>query len=513
MSAGAPRAPRAPGATVAARGLVSGLVAALVMLGSAVGVRALTEVTTETGQLVAQAPADSGAWYCPVDVREGETALLTVAGLGPLDSTVRLEQFVDGALQEAGTIEVAAGATVEREIEGAVGGVVLRWEGAPTVAGWQIGEERRASASCAASPSPVWHLAGLDTAGGAQSLLRLFNPFETDAVASVVFATPGGPVPLQRTTDLLVPAGQTLRLQVGDFLPEEPDLGLVVRVRTGRLIAIGEVAGVVRGGGAQPGRSLLPAAPEPALVSAVAQARVDEVNTSELTVLNPADEPAQVEVRVTDPVAGAGAGGDGEDGGDGGDGGAVTVPAGALVRVALEDLSTAPEFAVTVASLTDVAVVAAVETRFAGGSAPGTAVALATAPETQWAVVGSPPAGEEAVLSLAVPGPRPVEIDARAGGSQLGDEATVVVPNGRDELSLPPPEGEARLGGLVRLVADEPFVPGVLVLGGEPAQADYRVAVPSRAWSGPARRPPVRRDPALGTRPLGDEGDTAATDS
>jgi len=496
VSAGDGRAARrrsaAPGPSLTSLVLL-GLVAVLVV--AAVVVETASEPAADAApQPVAQGPSPAGAWYCPVTAGAEESATLSVAAAGDDPATVTVLRYTDDGPTPDEPVELAPGATLERELEPSESSqaVSVRWTGGPTVATWRVDGERTAAAPCAAGPSERWHLAALDTAEGSTSRIHLFNPFPEDAVARVRFATPDGAVDLVLTDTILVPAETTTVVDVNEFRPEEVDLGAVVEVQTGRLVAGGEVDyDPVAGTTGPAGRTLVPAATAPGTQWALGFARVDEGSSSWLSVLNPNEDEAAVEVRVTEPSPDSALLGE------------VSIPAGAVSRIDLGEASSAAEFGVTVTVVNDTPVVVMGTTNLeTEDGREGVATALADAPAREWAVAGAGTDDRLARLAFVNPGAVPVTVEVLADSAPEAWSAIVVPPNGRGAVELGD-AGDDRSGIGLRVRADGPVVPQLRAFStSTPLRFWTAVATPAEDWRGPETRPAVRRDPGLATSPL-----------
>ena len=442
------------------------------------------------GEPVPPRPQDApaaGTWFCPGAVGPDEEATLSVAAVGERPSIVTVERYVEGKPVADPAVQLTPGDQIDVALPAghAVSPLRVRWLGGPAAASWRLEGGDAASANCAPAPAPRWHVAGLNTAGGARSFLHLFNPFSVDAVARIVFATPEGAVPLILTENVLVAAGGTLRLPLNDFQPEQPDLGASVEVLSGRLVTMGEL---LDGNG----RALVEAVPEPALEHAFAFGKADGGTSSWLSVLNPGDEPTAVEVRVSDPRPDAPGLGE------------IPVPAGGIVRIDLAELSAQPDFGVTVASVNEQPVVVTRGTAVRTSSGrKGLALSASAGLSELWALPGGGTTRRQARVNLYNPGGDTVTVDVRTSGGGLPEWSQIVLPaNGRASVQL------------------EDFAPdktslGTVVEASAPVAAELRMVdatgtlrlwtsagVPSRAWTGPPRGPAARRDPGLSSRPL-----------
>ena len=442
---------------------------------------------------MAASPQGAGTWYCPATAREGESAVLTLVAVGSEPSRVTVSRYRKGTsrLDEPITVVPGRAATVALRGRDARAAVAVEWTGGPAVAHWRVNGKRTTAATCVPEPADEWLLAGLDTTLGSRSLLHLFNPFTVDAVVRLVFATPSGPVRLVLTDNLVVPAGRSIAIDLNRYQPEIADLGVIVEVSAGRVVAQGEVT--VDPPGDEPGlsgRALVPAAPAPAEAWTVAHARHDEAAESWLSVLNPGPREAAVELVVSDPLD---ARTDVLD--------EVSVPAGAVVRLDLAEVSKAPEFAVAVSVVNSAPVVVTRLLAVDKGDGRGLAASLgATAPSPSWALPGGGSKGRGGVVSVYNPGPGPAVVEVTAGeGTPPAWAGIRLKPNSRKTVALAAAGPRSSLP--VRVEADSPVVAELAsTSSGDRLRLWTALGVPASAWSGPATRMPVRLDPGLATR-------------
>jgi hypothetical protein len=471
----------------------------VVLIGGAAAVEMLIPAAPRGDQpLVGQGPVAAGTWYCPVTADLGESALLTVAAVGRAPSTVILTRYKDRKAVEDPPVVVAGGEALEVRLgtEDAVEPIAVRWQGGAAVAHWRVGgiagiggdQGDSAAASCEPRPSQTWYLTGFDTTAKSRATLHLFNPYREDAVARLRFSTPKGPVNLVIADNQLVPAGTSARIDLSDFQPEQPDLGVVVQALTGRLVVQGQVK--IEGGTG--GRALLRGAPTPALEWAVAQMRSSESSSAWLSVQNPSDREAAVEVRVSDPR------------GDIAPLGETSVPAGGLVRIDLSEASSQPDFGLAVTSLNEIPVVVSAFWTVVNDKGRGLAASLAApGSSTEWALAGGGTAGRSGVVSIYNPGVEDATVTVLGPKGRLREWSGLVVsPNRRVSVDL-------AAAGLdvaaipVRVVSDRPVVTELSSL--DPGEAPHLwagVGVPAVDWTGPGTRPAVRLDPSLATTPV-----------
>jgi hypothetical protein len=474
---------------------------ALVILGVLLVVLVIVDVfsppsSRESGHIVGQRPVTAGTWYCPMTAGEGETAALTIAAIGREPSTAVVTRYRDGKAIDDQPVTVAAGSALEVPLPPpqAATPIAVRWRGGPTVAHWRVdGSGDSAAAPCAPAPSATWHLTGFDTTLGARSTLHLFNPYGGDAVARLRFATPDGRVDLVIADNQVVKAGTSSRVDLVDFQPQQPNLGVTVEVLTGRLVAQGQV---VLGSG----RAVLRGAPTDAVEWNFAEIRTDR-GSSWLSIQNPSDRAAAVEVRVSDPKPEADV-----------LNGETAVPAGGVVHINLDGTSTQPEFGVTVRSVDEVPIVAGAfwTTRTSGGS--GLAASLgAPGPATEWALAGGGSAGRSGQVSIYNPGADDARVTVLSPQGRLPQWSGLTVkPNTRVVLDLAT-AGPAQPEIPVRVVSDRPVVAELRsqAIAGTP-RLWTSIGVSSIEWTGPPTRSVVRQDPALKTLPV-DPAPTSAS--
>lgn len=467
------------------------LVLAVVAVGVAVALAADAlggSADGDAARRVQRPDPEAGTWYCPATAGEGEQAVVSAAAVGDEPSTVTVVRYRDGRGQPDEPVDVAPGDQLEVSLDGeaATRPVSVRWEGGPVVASWRVEDESAGGGSCVSAPSETWHVGGFDTAGGSESTLHLFNPFTVDAVVRVTFASPEGPVSLLRTDDVVVESGSARRLDVGEFQPEQPDLGATVEVLTGRLLAQGELT---LAGGQE--RALIPAVPEAGLEWAVPYARVDRASSSWLSVVNPGEREAAVELVVSEPRPDALIGAE------------MSVPAGGVRRIDLAELSEAREFGVAVRSVNGVEVtVTRLTSLGTAHGRQGLAASAATGASERQALVGGGAGDRQGLVSVYNPGGQEVSVDFQAGGDTPSDWSGIAVPpNGWTSVALAD-AGPDRASIPVLVDATGPVVAGLRThssSGGLRLWSD--AGVPSTVWTGRDTRPAVRRDPTLSTTP------------
>ena len=469
------------------------LVLVVLALGGAVAAELLVEPPgTPAAEPVAVEPPTSGAWYCPVTGTPEDTAHLTVAAVGGEPSTLSVERH-RGEESTAETVTVEPDQPYELALTGgeAAFATTVRWAGGPVVATWRLEGSHLSAAVCEVAPNPVTHLTGFETTAQSVSQLHLYNPYGVDAVARVVFGTPTGPVTRVLTDNILVPSRGTTVVALNDYEPEQPDLAVTVETLTGRLVAQGTVALAPTANQPGPtGRDVITAT-GPALDWSFAFARSDEGSSSWLSLYNPGEREAAVEIRVSNPMP---------------DSplllSEVSVPAGGVTRVDVSGASASTEHGVIATSVNELPVVAARLTaiRTSAGSEDVAASTGAVA-TTSWATV-APMAEHRSRLAVYNPGAEAVTVSVDVGADTPPEWAALSLgPNEQTTLELE--DLDTTVSSLPVVVGSESPVAVDLRVQAPGAELRYLTmgAVAAHAWEGPGIRPAVRRDARLSTRP------------
>ncbi len=184
--------------------------------------------------------AEAGAWYCPAedeDAAEGETRVVAVrpaVDTRPARFTTR--EIGDSGVTQIGEVFPAAG----QQVTGPESSLEVRWTDRPvtvsrlsTISAEPAGVLAR---PCDSRVGASWTLPGMTTAAGSTVTLRLTNPLSQEAAVAIEGLTPQGreaPIVLQ---NISVPPGSTVEVDVNEFLPQQPDLGMHVVARSGRII-------------------------------------------------------------------------------------------------------------------------------------------------------------------------------------------------------------------------------------------------------------------------------------
>ncbi|CAN5922813.1 hypothetical protein BH23ACT10_BH23ACT10_35920 [soil metagenome] len=490
------------------RQIAVALVALAVMIGATLAAdRVVAAPVAPSAAYTEQVDVSSGTWYCVPLPRRDEAATLTVAAVGDEASRVAIENFEDGEATFADERrELAPNETLELELDGAAEAppaVVVRWSGGPVVASWtaDASDGQRLGASCSPSPAPRWLVSGAVTTVGSTTRLYLFNPFDSDAVVRVAFATPEGRQDLVSSENVSVPARQVVDVDITELQPEQPDLGMIVEVEAGRVIATGlqsfgqpdlpeielEGAELSTDPTAPEGRTVLPATATDATTAGFAYAAAGQATSSWITVLNPNTRPARLTMTASDEIAS-------DTGGE-----ELVVAPESVARIELDSASSSPNFGVALRSTNDTTFVANGFLALTGDDKRVAAIPGVTALDRSSAQAAAPD-GSNPEVAVFNPGDTTATLAINIGGSAPGTWSSVEVAPGAMEL-LPAADEGVDGGSPVTIAADQP-VYGALRLSAEDRVAGLLTLplLPAASWTGSAEAVAPERDQTLETR-------------
>lgn len=399
--------------------VVTGLVVDAVAKGGAVTVEPDVELSLLAGSSTCAAlefgdtsTVTTTTVVAPPEDAEEAAASLVVATDG--DQRRVADPAVDGSVGSA----VVTG-------EAGPGAATMRWYEAPGLLSrrWEVDSTQRVPGTvegpCPSEPATDWVVPGVATAGGAAGVLHIANPTDGPASLAVTFTTPDGPVAPTRLANLAVPAHDQITVDLNEFVPEEPDLGVVVRARAGRVVA--EVVETLEAAvGGVDGRALVTAQPQLRETWTMPWLSAGEQESAWVWVTNPGDQPTDVRLVLhtdTGPVVPPDSG--------------VTLEPGTTRRIdlrgALAEVATA---AVTVRSAPGVPIAASggvlrlvEDDAERSGVVVLEALGAGTGPHAAMSAVGA--SGQDRRLLVANPGEEDAVVDVRIVGASAAVERQV----------------------------------------------------------------------------------------
>jgi hypothetical protein len=124
----------------------------------------------------------------------------------------------------------------------------------------------------------------------------MFNPFPTDAIVDIAFATDAGSREPVRFQGFPVAAGTVVGVDIGDDVAREPQVSATLRTRIGRVVA--ERLQEFDGSLGTEGLAVALGVPEAFTTWAFADGGVADGRSERIVVYNPGHERAEVEVQV-----------------------------------------------------------------------------------------------------------------------------------------------------------------------------------------------------------------------
>lgn len=490
------------------RQIAVALMALAVLIGATIAAETVVAAPEEpAAEFTEEVAVTSGTWYCMPIVRDGETATVSIGAVGEEASQVSIERFADGSSSFEDPVDLQPDQIHEIEVGSgeAPPALVVRWRGGPVVGSWRVdGDEQRLGDACAQSPAPRWTMTGAETTVGSTTRLHLFNPFGGDAVVRVAFATPEGRINLVSSDNVSVPAGQIVDLSINELQPEQPDLGIIVEVQAGRVIAnalqrFGQPdLPEVELEGAEPptdpnapeGRTVLPATAVGSEAVGLAYNATGEATTSWVTVANTDTRPANVAVDVTDAIEGSTI--DQE----------IVVGPESVERIDLSGVSSAPNFGVTLTSTNGVPIAANGFVALTGDDKRVSAMRGVPEADAMNAQAVAPP-GSTSEIALYNPGPGDATATVSVAGAVPDNWSSIALPAGSMQL-LPFADADVSDGGPVEASADQPIYASLRLSTGDDRVDQFLALplVPANVWRGSAVAPPPVQDRTLDTRPV-----------
>lgn len=248
------------------------------------------------------------SWFCAVGSAGAGTYAdgeVIVTNVGDEDAVANLDIRTSNGPGPGQRLEIAAGTSEVIPLANLgtfdAAGVAVEFIGGEGVVSHRLTTASGTTEGpCASEASSTWYFAGGSTTRDTRHYVALLNPFANDVVFTATFQTPTRtrqPSELEART---VPAQSVLLIEVGEFVAREPIVATTIEtVAGGQLVverlmvldgALGPVGAAVESGVAGPAQSwVMPAG------------RIHAAGDHRLTVFNPTDSVAEVDVRL-DPI-------------------------------------------------------------------------------------------------------------------------------------------------------------------------------------------------------------------
>ena len=150
------------------------------------------------------------------------------------------------------------------------------------------------TAPCPSQISSQWGFAGGSTAAGNSLTLSLFDPAAVEAVVNVSFITEAGVITPQQYQGLVVPPGQLVDENVGDFVQGRNTIATLVDAQAGGVVA----SEFQQWSGASTGVSLRAGSPSPSTTWRFAQTTALPQSTVDITLANPGQTAATATISL-----------------------------------------------------------------------------------------------------------------------------------------------------------------------------------------------------------------------
>ncbi|MGH2735087.1 MAG: DUF5719 family protein [Actinomycetota bacterium] len=277
---------------------LAGFVVALVLVALAI------DLTTDDVRPPAAAAPATGfferAVYCPPSpFKGGSSESLTVAPATTDTTAVSVQPLRSDPIEiepaQQVTVDVRGTASLEAvgyggPVRSGVAGKLV------TTIEKQGAVDGIAAATCALSASSEWYLpAGSSVIGNDENLL-IANPFPSEAVVKVFFVTSRGQEASSELSDVAVPPGASVRVDLSDAALPTDALGVRLAAERGRVVAW---KGLLTKVDDQPsGYALSLGAPGPATSWYFPHARIDDGAKQVITIMNPNEREAGVSITL-----------------------------------------------------------------------------------------------------------------------------------------------------------------------------------------------------------------------
>ena len=253
-------------------------------------------------------PALATTWFCPVGSSSADgyaTNTVIISNLGEEEAVANLDVRTEDGPGASLRIDLAAGATETVNLDSlgshaAAAAVIEVIGGQGVVSHRVVTGAGLTEGPCATSSSSDWYLAGGSTTRDASQYIALLNPFPNDVVFTATFQTstrtrePGD-------LDRAVVAGHSVRvINVADYVARERVVATAISTgERGQLVV--ERLQTFDGSLGPVGAAMELAVPSAALEWRMPAGRIHEDGDNTVTVFNPTDQVAEVDVQL-DPL-------------------------------------------------------------------------------------------------------------------------------------------------------------------------------------------------------------------
>jgi hypothetical protein len=153
------------------------------------------------------------------------------------------------------------------------------------------------AARCSAVASPQWFFAEGSSALDFAEKIIVYNPFPYEAVVRVTLFTPGGEEARANLDEQPVPAGETTVIDLNEFIRQQRFVGVSINALRGRVVAWKSLD--VRSDDRSPGMTLTLGATQTSDTWFFPEGEVSAGADERITLLNPTDEEAIVNVSIS----------------------------------------------------------------------------------------------------------------------------------------------------------------------------------------------------------------------
>ena len=203
----------------------------VVAMAAGIGVDLVTDDVMITASAETEPLFDARSVYCPAPPRSGESsAQFAIGSPGNDEVLVGVGEDNIELPAERSVVRQSAGSTALIGYGGEVVGAALpRFSGKVSGLG---------AARCSKVASTRWYFAEGSSALGAEERIVVYNPFPDEAVVGINLFTPDGPEGNANLAEgQAVPAGETLVVEINEFIRQERFVGASVVANRGRVIA------------------------------------------------------------------------------------------------------------------------------------------------------------------------------------------------------------------------------------------------------------------------------------